>query len=331
VTGRGLSPRGLSARPYAPEDRDQWDELAASARTRHFMFQRDYMEYHADRFTDASLLVVRGGRPRALFPATRHGGTVISHGGLTFGGMLSGSELTTLRTMEAVAAVSAALRAQGVTRLIYKPVPHIYHLAPAEEELYALHESGARLIRRDVSSAVPPTTRPESSRKRRHAAEQAWRSGVSVAEDGAVEPFMELVARVLEQRHGVTVTHTPAEMRWLADRFPRGIRLFTARVDDEMVAGALVFETPMVAHTQYIAASPRGRELSASDAVLAHLIEKRYPDRWFDFGISNEPDGSLNEGLAHFKEGFGARAVLYDRYELDLSGTEGPHGVDDLR
>jgi hypothetical protein len=295
------------------------------------MFQREYMEYHADRFTDASVVVVQGGRARALFPATRHGETVISHGGLTFGGMLSGPELTTHRARQALAAVITALRDQGAMRLIYKPVPHIYHLGPAEEELYALHECGARLIRRDVSSAISPTIRPEPSSKRRHAAQQARRSGVTVAEDGVIEPFMELVARVLEERHGVTVAHTPAEMRWLADRFPKGIRLFTARADDELLAGTLVYETPAVAHTQYIAASPRGRELSASDVVLAHLIEERYPDRWFDFGISNEPDGGVNEGLARFKEGFGARAVVYDRYELDLSAGEGSHAGNDAR
>lgn len=314
----GLSARGLSARRYRPEDREQWDELAANARARHFMFQRAYMDYHADRFTDASLMLVQGGRPRALFPATRDGGTVVSHGGLTFGGLLSGPELTTGRAVQALHSVIEALRAQGARRLIYKPVPHIYHLGPAEEELYALHCVGGRLVRRDISAAVSPATRPEPSPKRRHAAQRARASGVEIAEDEAIEPFMRLVEDVLRERHGVTTTHTPAEMRRLADRFPDGIRLFTARTRGEMVAGALVFETPAVAHTQYIAAAPRGRELSANDAVLAHLIDERYPDRWFDFGISNSPDGSLNEGLTHFKEGFGARAVLYDRYALEL-------------
>jgi lipid II:glycine glycyltransferase (peptidoglycan interpeptide bridge formation enzyme) len=214
--------------------------------------------------------------------------------------------------------VIEALRAQGARRLIYKPVPHIYHLGPAEEELYALHSVGGRLVRRDISAAVSPTIRPEPSPKRRHAAQRARESGVEVAEDDAIEPFMRLVEDVLRERHGVTATHTPAEMRRLADRFPDGIRLFTARAGGAMIAGTLVFETPAVAHTQYIAAAPRGRELGAIDAVLAHLIDERYPDRWFDFGISNSPDGSLNEGLTRFKEGFGARAVLYDRYALEL-------------
>src|SRR5580693_8992419 len=79
--------RTLSAEPtverYEDAAREDWDRLVLAARGRHFMFQRAYMDYHADRFSDASLMILRSGRPCALFPATRHGETIISHGGLT--------------------------------------------------------------------------------------------------------------------------------------------------------------------------------------------------------------------------------------------------------
>ena len=42
--------------------------------------------------------------------------------------------------------------------------------------------------------------------------------------------------------------------------------------------------------------------------------------RWIDFGISTEERGQrLNEGLASYKEGFGARAVNYDTYALSTT------------
>lgn len=318
MSGPTPSRSGLVARPYTADDQEAWDELAAAARARHFMFQRGYMDYHADRFTDASLIVLRGGRPCALFPATRHSETIISHGGLTFGGLLSGPEQTLSRTLEAFAALTEVLREAGATRLVLKPLPHIYHIGPAEEDLHALHAAGATLAQRDVSAALSPTVRPRPAGARRHAAEHGRRTGMVLDEDGDIEAFMELVASVLRERHDTTPTHTPEEMRRLADGFPRDIRLFTARANGELLAGTLVFQTPVVAHAQYIAAAPRGRELSATDALLSYVIEKRYPDRWFDFGISNERDGSLNEGLARYKEAFGARAVMFDCYELEL-------------
>ena len=319
MTGAGSAPVSLTVRSYGVGDREPWDALAASARARHFMFQRAYMDYHADRFTDASLVVARGGRVCALLPASRHEDTVISHGGLTFGGLLSGPEMTIGRTREAFEAIVRILREAGVRRLVFKPLPHIYHLGAAEEELVALYLCGARLVRRDVSAAISPAFAPAPAGARRRAAINGLRSGLVLGADGDIEGFLTLVAAVLGEHHGVTPTHTPWEMRLLADRFPEDIRLFTARLEGELLAGVLVYETPTVSHTQYIAASPRGRELFASDALITHLIGGRYSDRWFDFGISNEPDGGLNEGLARYKEAFGARTIAYDRYELILS------------
>lgn len=312
-----MTPR-LTVERYQNGDHERWDAIVRGTRARHFMFERGYMDYHADRFADASMLVAFGGRDVAAFPASRHEDEIVSHGGLTFGGLLSGPEMTTGRTLDVLREIAAALRAQGAHRLVYKPVPHIYHVGPAEEDLYVLHACGARLIRRDVSSAVAAGVRARAVSERRRALARARAAGLKVAEDDRIEAYMALAADVLGERHAAAPVHTAAEMRLLADRFPENIRLFTATADGEIVAGVLVYETPTVAHAQYIAAASRGRELGGNDAVFEHLLTDRYGDRWVDFGISNERDGELNAGLMRNKEGFGARAVVYDRYVLDL-------------
>ena len=80
----------------------------------------------------------------------------------------------------------------------------------------------------------------------------------------------------------------------------------------------MVYETERVAHAQYIAASAEGKALGALDCLFDWLITERYADKaYFDFGISTEQGGTwLNEGLQFQKEGFGARAVVYDAYEI---------------
>jgi hypothetical protein len=40
---------------------------------------------------------------------------------------------------------------------------------------------------------------------------------------------------------------------------------------------------------------------------------------WFDFGTSHERDGRMNAGLVQNKESYGARAIVLDRYALDLA------------
>jgi hypothetical protein len=309
---------GVTIERYAPAAAGAWDEVVRAARARHFMFERAYMDYHGDRFADASWFVLLNDRPIAVLPASRDGDEVVSHGGLTFGGLLSRPELTTARAVSALGALTSALRADGVRRLVYKPMPHPYHLAPAEEDLHALSAGGAQLIRREVTAAVAPGARPAYSEERRRAVAKAATHPLELGESDSLEEFWALLRETLAERHGVEPVHSAAEMRLLAGRFPGRIRVFTASDAGEVVAGTVIFETPSVAHSQYIAASPRGRELHALDALFDHLLTQVFHGVWFDFGISNERDGRINAGLLRNKEGYGARALVHDRYLLDL-------------
>jgi hypothetical protein len=311
----------VTVRPYTPDDAPAWDALVERSRTRHFFFKRGYMEYHRDRFQDASLVILDDERIVAALPASRDGDKVVSHGGLTFGGLVSDPSLTTRRTLVALGEVRDHLGSHGVRELVYKPVPHIYHVVPNEEDLYALYVLGARLVRRDVSAAIRPDAAPTPTKGRRASIAKARKAGIDIVESSDFHAFMELASEALVRRHGLQPVHTGPEMELLAGRFPGHITLHIARRDGELLAGVLVYETETVAHTQYIAATPEGRDVHAPDAVLDHLIHDRYrTKRFFDFGISTEQDGRwLNEGLARNKESFGARAVVYDWYALECS------------
>jgi hypothetical protein len=313
----------VTVRPYVPADAPAWDDLVERSRSLHFFFKRGYMEYHSDRFTDASLLVLDGERLVAALPASRADDTVVSHGGLTFGGLVSDPSLTTRRTVAALTAVREHLGSKGVRELVYKPVPHIYHVVPNEEDLYALYVLGARLVRRDVSAAIRPDVPIAPTKGRRASIAQAQRGGLEISASTDFAEFMALASETLVRRHGLEPVHTGPEMELLAGRFPAHITLHVARRGAELLAGVLVYETKTVAHAQYIASSIEGRETHAADAVLDHLIHDRYrAKRFFDFGISTEQDGRwLNEGLARNKESFGARAVVYDWYSLDCSSS----------
>ena len=282
------------------------------------MFERAYMDYHQDRFVDASLFILLKGRPIAVLPACRIQDDVVSHAGLTFGGLLSGPDLTTARAIDTIEMVSDRYRSEGVKRLVYKPMPYPYQLMAAQEDLYALYVAGARIEPRQLTTAIAPNTNPAFSQERRRGIIRAARHGLEIGESDRFAEFMDLLSEVLESRHGATPVHTLEEILLLKSRFPGDIRLFVALEDQEIVAGTVIFATSLVAHAQYIAASNRGREVAALDAVFHLLITETFNDRWFDFGISNERDGSINHGLLHNKESYGARAVIHDRYVLQI-------------
>jgi len=308
-----------SVRPYESSDDAAWDALVRSSRVSHFLFLRDYMEYHSDRFEDASLLVFEDDALAAVLPANRVGSEVVSHGGLTFGGLVGGPAMSANGALRALEAATAWLAAEGVERLVYKPVPHVYHSTPAEEDLYAIFRLGARLLARDLSSAILLDAPLPYSKGRRASLKRAREQGIDVAPSEDFDAFIALAERVLE-RHDATPTHSAAELAALAARFPEHIHLVTARHGGELVAGVVVYETDVVAHTQYIAASESGKDLGAVDLIVDALIDGyKGQKRWFDFGISTERGGEvLNAGLVRNKESYGARAVVYDRYELAL-------------
>jgi len=141
-------------KPYRPEDVDTWNRFNHASRNGTFLFDRGYMDYHADRFTDASLLIEKEGQLVAMLPASRDGNTVVSHGGLTFGGLILADKTGAADVKTIFERLKDWLIAAGATKFIYKPVPHIYHRVPSEEDLYALHRLGAKTTRVDVSTTI---------------------------------------------------------------------------------------------------------------------------------------------------------------------------------
>ena len=122
---------------YTAAQSAEWNEFVERSKNGTFLFHRSYMDYHADRFTDHSLMVWNKGRLSALLPANEHDGTLYSHQGLTYGGLITNQHTTTAFVCDTFEAINNYLAQQGITQVIYKAIPWPYHLLPAEEDLYA--------------------------------------------------------------------------------------------------------------------------------------------------------------------------------------------------
>lgn len=305
---------------YSAEHKIAWDAFVAGSKNGTFLLHRGYMEYHADRFTDHSLLFYYKGRLVALLPANQVGQTVHSHGGLSYGGIITDKRMKAALMLEVFGAMRVYFQQQGFLKIIYKAVPHIYHQLPAEEDLYALFRFGATLCRRDLNAVVEMAVAAGYSKDRRWRLSQGRRIKLQVGLSACYKDFSELQTKLLREKHHIAPVHTAEEMELLAARFPDNIKLYTATAAGEILAGTLVYETATVAHTQYIATSAYGRENHALDVLVDWLLTEVYRHKkYFSFGISTEEQGQyLNEGLARNKESYGARAVVHDFYELPL-------------
>ena len=304
---------------YAPQFEEAWNAFVAKSKNGTFLLDRRYMDYHSDRFQDHSLLFYEDGQLIAVLPANEKCGTLYSHQGLTYGGLLMDDRCTVTRVITLFKELNKYLNDQGIERVVYKSIPHIYHCIPSEEDLYALTTvCSAQLVHRDVSSAISTKAILKWKRDRHYAANKARTDGITVECCDDFELFWPILASNLQRTYGATPVHTLEEMLLLKSRFPDNIQLYLAKkADGTPLAGTVLYVTPYVVHAQYISATPEGKHLHAVDALYDRIIRHDYAHHpYIDFGKSTESDGTvLNESLIYQKEGFGARAVCYDWYE----------------
>lgn len=324
--------------PYSINKREAWNRFVQESKQGTFLIDRNFMDYHADRFFDCSLLVygddvdesdVTDDSLIALFPANwrEEEKTVYSHQGLTYGGLITKSSITQTEVMQIMQKILMYYEGYlGAKAMVYKPIPYIYSRVPAQEDLYALFRARGQLENRSVATVVS-TAHPLNMRTLRiRQAKKALEHGFYIerikdADSQSLAEYWSILESVLMEYHQAKPVHTLEEIALLMHRFPKQIKLFVVRnTDRQIVSGIVVFETDLVAHVQYIASAAEGRKYGALDLLLRHLCNEKYKDKdYVDFGTSTENGGHfLNEGLIFQKEGFGGRAVCYDAYRVEL-------------
>lgn len=305
---------------YTAARKRQWDAFISTAKNSTFLFARDYMDYHRDRFVDHSLMIFQGAKLMAVLPANLAAdGTLISHEGLTYGGLVVDRGVKLCEVVACFHAILEHLHQLNFSRLLYKALPNFYNTLPDDDVAYALFLLDARLYRRDCAMVIPQADRLPFQRRRKTQIKKAVEQGIRIVQEKSFRPFWEQVlVPQLAERHGAKPVHTLEEINLLAARFPNNIKQFSAYHGDEIVAGTTIYETPTVAHAQYGAVTENGRMLGAQAYLFSWLINEHYQGkRCFDFGISNEYEGrAINLGLLDWKEGFGARCCAHDFYEI---------------
>ena len=307
---------------YTAEHANEWNAFVARSKNGTFLFDRNYMDYHSDRFKDFSLMVYRREKLYALLPCNiNEDMTVVSHGGLTYGGLIMNEKATAKDILEVFQLLQKYFREQGCKHVVYKTTPWIYHNQPAEEDHYAIVELfHARLKERCLSSTIYKERQNKWYRIRTCGYRKAKDAGIIIRESGNLAAFWEILTDNLWKKYGLKPVHTLKEICYLQSSFPQNIRLFAAYLGEEMIGGTVLYITPQVVHSQYISANEKGKSLHALDLLFHHVIDWSMKDHpYFDFGISTEEHGTiLNEALIYQKEGFGGRGVCYDTYEWDI-------------
>ena len=306
---------------YTIAHHDAWNYYVAKARNATFLFYREYMDYHSDRFRDHSLLFYVGNHLHSVLPAHEVGDIFCSHRGLTYGGLLMDDDVTTADVLVLFEELNDYLRQNHFRKVLYRAIPWVYHRLPSEEDLYAMFwKCGARLQQRMSGTVIFMDAHLQWRKDHRRRLRQAQSAGVRVESNGSLEDFWPLLNDNLQQKFGAQSVHTLEEILLLKSRFSDNIVQYNAYLGDELVGGITFYVMGHVLHGQYSGTNDVGKQTGAMEAIYEQVMYHDFTHmRYLDFGTSNESGGLvLNEGLISHKEGYGGRTVCYDTYEWEL-------------
>ena len=306
---------------YTSEHYQMWNNFVAQAKNATFLFHRDFMEYHSDRFEDYSLLVFdEKENLKAILSANISENKLYSHQGLTYGGIVIDASLKLEKFISIYSEILLFLNENQIQIINFKLIPSIYCSQPSEEIKYALFLSEAKLARRDALVTIDLQSQFKIDSNRVEGVKRAEKLGLKIIKEINFTSFWNTVLIPnLEAKHEAKPVHNLAEIQTLQEKFSENIIQYNVYQGDEIVAGTTLFVDKKTVHVQYISAIGDKNQHGALDYLFHKLITEEFKDfSYFDFGISNENQGkNINKGLQYWKETFGARTFCQDFYEVE--------------
>jgi hypothetical protein len=304
--------KNYTVKLYQKTDYEHWNAFIGQAKNATFLFHRDFMEYHADRFQDYSLIVLDGEKWVAVLPANIVGNEVFSHQGLSYGTVVVQKDIRINDYLNSVRALMLHLSQDKIDFIYFKLLPKIYNKILSDELDFVSFLMDAKNYRSDIYLVIDNQQVYEPNRNRKRALKIANELEIEVREDTNYMAFWnEILIPNLKNRFDVLPVHSLPEMEKLALLFPNNIVLFNAYKNGVLKAGVVVFLMENVAHFQYSSGSEDRNDTAALDVLFDFIIRKFSNKKYISFGSSSEENGLvLNSGLAYWKESFGARATV---------------------
>ncbi len=291
-----------------------------------FQHSKSFIEYHADKYEDFSILISAAQEPVAYLLAARDTNnyeTVISHPGAAFSGLVTSPQVKGEDYINLLRSVKSYFESKGFNTLIYKDTPQIYCEDSKGDFVYAAFRNDVAQHIVQLSSVIDlKKSRSFSSRRRRVLKKYASRLKISNNWSN-LDLYWQVLTNNLHEKYEAQPVHTLQEIQLLKGLFEDSIELFTVTSFEnaELLAGILVFKSSRVWKTQYISSTPAGREIGSVDFLISQIIEIARENNvdYVDLGTNNEKSGLvLNGNLYQYKSEFGAEGVAYEQFKFNL-------------
>ena len=316
---------------YINQNESPWDKFVLSSNNGTLFHLRKFLNYHPkDRFQDHSILIEKKQNLFSVLPAAElivdSKRILVSHPGSTVGSFVVPENLSIADAMSMSEALVTYVKENNFSGIRITLPPTLYQRRLSNYMDFSFFKQGFTYSKRDVTSILfledsldKNLAKFKSSHLR--AVRNAQEKGVNVRQSNDFDSFYHILEQNLKIRHGVSPTHTLAELKNIHALFPDRVNLFSAFVKDVMVAGVVNFVVnDHVVLAFYISHDEAYQEFRAVNLLFYSIFDWAIQQgfRIYDFGtftVNEEP----NMGLGRFKESFGASGIFRDTIELTLS------------
>ncbi|WP_179352767.1 GNAT family N-acetyltransferase [Winogradskyella vidalii] len=308
---------------YKSSEKEKWNRFVENSAEKTFLFQRDFMEYHSDRFQDFSLMIYKKNSLIALLPANCFEDAIYSHQGLTYGGFILDNDLSKSELNPICQSLTQFLKAQEIRSVELKLLPGCYQKEASKMLLDYLENANTQNFRTDMVLAIDYSAPLQIHKTKLKHYRKNKIKGFEIKEESSLDAFWNsvLIPR-LKEKHKVKPVHSLDEIQKLKSKFPNNIRQFNIYLGSEILAGITIFDKGEVIKSQYGATTEHGEKERALEFLFMHLIYKFKEEgrTFFSMGTVRDPDRPLgyNEGLLKQKEELGCTVFKQHFYKLNI-------------
>lgn len=312
--------KNYKIRKYQSTDKFIWDSFVDSAKNGTFLFKRDFMEYHKDRFKDYSLLIFdEKENLTALVPANIKESIIYSHQGLTYGGILIKEDVTFLNYTHIFSRILSFLNEKKIDEIIIKNPPFIYHKSYSEEFQSVLASLNSRILKSETSLYIDINKGLHFTKSKRQSISMSKKKDLVFKEMDSFEEFWnKILIPNLKNKYNTKPVHSLEEITALKKDFPENIKQYNVYSENQIIAGVTIFETEETAHSQYSSGKQEFNKLRGLDFLIDNLLNKQYTNKkYFSFGTSTANEKlQINQGLFTWKQSFGSMPITITTHTI---------------
>ncbi|MBR9914077.1 MAG: GNAT family N-acetyltransferase [Algicola sp.] len=308
---------------YDSSYKTDWNDFIDRSKSATFLFHRDFMEYHQERFDDFSLMLFHSNELIAVLPAHKDGPFVYSHRGLSYGGLVFSHQTTRDVKISSFKVLMACLKKNDVLSLEIKKFPDFYGNEFDFTDTELLTHYKIEILQQSTVLALPyhsDYTIHKTKLKRFRKLESKGfeiRTGFSEFE----RFWNQVLIPRLAEKHQSKPVHTLQEIEYLHGCFKDRIFQYNMYHGDDILAGITIFNKGTVVKSQYGIATAKGEKEYALDMLFVYLIRKYETDGMQYFSMGTVDDNSelgINEGMLKQKQELGCKTYSQDILKIQI-------------